>query len=80
MSAISACFTVGEFQQFRVYHLIRFLQHLYQIVDLVGIIRREEGIRSASFLSATGTADTMNIIFGTGRIVKIDDKLDVFNV
>lgn len=80
VSTIAASFTVGEFQQFRIYNLIRLLQHLYQIVSLVGVIRREEGVRRAGLLSAASTADTVNIILGTGGVVKIDDKLDVFNV
>jgi len=80
VSAITASFTVGEFQQFRIYHLIRFLQHLYQVVSLVGVVRREEGVRRAGLLSAASTTDTMDIILGTGGVVKIDDKLDVFNV
>lgn len=79
VSAITA-FTVGELQQFRVYHLICFLQYLYQIVSLVGIVRREEGVCCAGLLSTAGTSDTMDIILGTGGVVKIDDKLDVFNV
>jgi len=80
VSAIAASFIVGEFQQLRIYHLIRFLQHLYKIISLVGIVRCEEGIGRAGFLSAAGTTDTMDIILRTGGVVKIDDKLDVFNV
>lgn len=60
--------------------MICFLQHLYQIVGLVGVVRREEGVRRAGLLSAAGTTDTMDIVLGTGGVVKIDDKLDVFNV
>lgn len=80
VSTVATGFAVGEFQQFRIYNLIRLLQHLYQIVGFVGVVGREEGVRRASLLSAASTADTMNVILGTGGVVKIDDKLDVFNV
>lgn len=80
MSAVSTSFTVGELQQLRIDHLIRFLQHLYQVVGLVRVVRGEESVGRAGLLSAAGTTDTMDVIFGTGGVVKIDDKLDVFNV
>lgn len=80
MSTVSTRFTVSKLQQLRIDHLIRFLQHLYQVVGLVGVVRCKEGVSRAGLLSTPGTTDTVNIIFGTGGVVKIDDKLDVFNV
>lgn len=79
MPAISS-FAVCQFQQFRIDHLIRFGQYFYQIVGLVGIVRCEESICGARFLPPAGTTNAVNVILGTGRIVEIDDKLDVFNV
>lgn len=80
VSAVSTGFTVRELQQLRIDHLVCLLQHLYQVVSLAGVIRSEESVSGAGLLPAASTADAMDIIFGTGGVVKIDDKLDVFNV
>jgi hypothetical protein len=47
---------------------------------LAGIITCEESDGSSLGASATGSADTMYVIFGVVWEVIVDDRLDIFHV
>lgn len=69
-----------QLQQLRVDCLVGFPQHGDQVIDLFGIVGGEEGIGCASFATAGGSPDTVDIVLGGVRVVIIDDKFHIFNI
>ena len=63
--------------EFWVDGLVGLLEHINEILGLLGVGGSEEGISSAGVLSASRAANSMNIVLSVGRKVKIDD---IFNV
>lgn len=61
-------------------HLIRLTQHLDQIIGLVCVGVREQGVSGARIIRATGTSNAMYIVLRVRRIIIIDHKLDIVDV
>lgn len=66
--------------KFGVDHLVGLLQNSYQVICLLCIARSEECICCARTLWTTCTSNTMDIIFRTLRVVKVDDELHILNI
>lgn len=64
----------------RVTHLVGLAQHLDQIICLIGVGMREQGVGRAPVIGASGTSNAMHIVLRVRRIIIVDHKLDIVNV
>lgn len=61
-------------------HLIRLTQHLDQIIGLVSVGVREQGVSRARIIRATGTSNAVHIILRVRRIIIIDHKFNIVDI
>lgn len=61
-------------------HLVGLAQHLDQVVGLVGVGMRKQGVGGAGVIGSSGASNAMNVVLRVRRIIVVDHKLDIVNV
>lgn len=64
----------------RITHLVGLAQHLDQVIGLVGVGVREQGVGGARVIGSSGASNAMHVVLRVWRIIIVDHKLDIVNV
>lgn len=70
----------SHLEELRVNGLVGLTQNRDEVAGLSHVVWCEEGIGGARLLTASCSANTMDIILRVVGVVKVDDKFHVFNI
>lgn len=63
-----------------VYGLVGLTEDRDEVVSLFHVVGRKESVRRASFLTASRTANAVNVVLGIVGVVIVNDKFDVLHI
>lgn len=80
ITASTATSAVRHLDEFGVDGLVGLAEDSNQVAGLFHVVRREEGVGGARFLTAGRASNAVDIVLGGVRVVIIDDKFHIFHI
>ena len=71
---------LSQLYELWVDNLLGFLQHSNEVIGLLGVVGREEGVGRARVAATPSSPDAVNIVLRVVGIVQVDHKLDVIHI